>query len=457
MIGGITQHGRTKKDSGNLIRHLLKEDGLHVELLNSAAPDLHSIVSDMELGRDGSKADAAFLHMYISPSRNMTREEMMRAADITLEHFGASDHQAAIVFHNKPRIAGEGENHIHIVVGRVGPDGTVLPSGFDKIRMETAMRLVEFELGENPTLGRHTASGIRWMRKNGHEKAADWLSGFYGENPEKPKSAITASSRQMLERKNISVSEIRETVLAAWNRSDDTRSFMAAMNDVGLSIDAGKKKDVFIVRHGDTEIGSLDRLLKQKRGDIAAKMGEFKHDTIKSNASNESNLSRDKSEPRGSRKIEPIASTIGTERSNGRGADRTNTRSSERYSVESEAHYDSGGRLRKESRLLDKKSALIRLDKVRLSASSAISVQDIKTKNVGKPVSKFEANLAIHLIEAHKKGWHWIKEYKDDLIQKIKDFQSRLSSRSAIPERPVTPVRNKEPNIDPDYSGPRFG
>jgi len=55
MIGGITQHGRTKKDSGNLIRHLLKEDGLHVELLNSAAPDLHSIVSDMELGRDAVK------------------------------------------------------------------------------------------------------------------------------------------------------------------------------------------------------------------------------------------------------------------------------------------------------------------------------------------------------------------------------------------------------------------
>ncbi|WP_306401460.1 hypothetical protein, partial [Pseudochrobactrum saccharolyticum] len=59
--------------------------------------------------------------------------------------------------------------------------------------------------------------------------------------------------------------------------------------------------------------------------------------------------------------------------------------------------------------------------------------------------------------EAHKKGWHWIKEYKDDLIQKIKDFQSRLSSRSAIPERSMTPVSNKEPVVDPDYLGPRFG
>jgi len=99
---------------------------------------------------------------------------------------------------------------------------------------------------------------------------------------------------------------------------------------------------------------------------------------------------------------------------------------------------------------------------VRLSAGAAIAMQDFRTLNLGKPVSKFDINSAIKKIENYKKGWHWIQEYKADLMQKIKDFQNRLISKNPVPKpvskpNKVTPVHQKEPEFELEYTGPRFG
>lgn len=65
MIGQAVRHGRNQRDAKNLHAHLMKDKGARIEILNSAADDLQAIMSDMQLLRDGSKADAAF---YISQS-----------------------------------------------------------------------------------------------------------------------------------------------------------------------------------------------------------------------------------------------------------------------------------------------------------------------------------------------------------------------------------------------------
>ncbi|MDP8250859.1 relaxase/mobilization nuclease domain-containing protein, partial [Pseudochrobactrum saccharolyticum] len=446
MIGQVVRHGKTKKDAKNLYAHLMKGAGTRFEVLNSAAPNLSEAMADMMIARDGSRAEAAFLHIAISPSRDMSDDELHRVCDIVMRHFSAEENQAVLVIHEKERVNDSGNRHAHLVLGRVGPDGAVLQSGFDKIKLETAMRIAEFEMSEPSVLGRHHTSAIKWLRAHGRNDVADYMCAAHSETPMKPTSSVSPASRQMIEKKiGNDLSSLTDDIRSAWSQSDNGQSFAAALSEKNYAIEKGQKDGVFLVMKDGVQLGALDRLLKEKRAAVKSKMGDFEHDAIQSNASNESHIQRVKSEPARSRGIETIVATPGAERSDRGRSDRTDSRSTQRHSVESEAHYDSGGGLRKKSRSLDKKSALIRLDKVRLSASSAISVQDIKTKNVGKPVSKFEANLAIYLIEAHKKGWHWIKEYKDDLIQKIKDFQSRLSSRSAIPERSMTPVSNKEP------------
>lgn len=277
MIGGAVRHGRTRRDSRALVNHLLKDRGARVELFNTVAPNLSAAVADMEMARDGSAADAAFLHVHLSPARDMSRDELRQAADIVVRHLGAEGHQVALVYHDKPRRGGEGGTHAHLVVGRVGPDGQVLPSGFEMIRVETACRIAEFELGEQPTLGRHHASGVKWLRANGRGDVADWMEAAHGPDPEKPGSAASPGKRQGLERRGIDLSGARDAVRHAWDRSDGPEALQAALREQGLDVVPGTKPGVFVVRAGDVEIGALDRIISQKRRDVAARMKGFEH------------------------------------------------------------------------------------------------------------------------------------------------------------------------------------
>lgn len=278
MIGGVVRHGRSRRDAANLAAHVLKGDERpEVEILNSVAQDLPALMRDMQVARDGSRADAAFLHIHISPETSMSKDQLRRAAEIVREHLGAADHACGLVFHGKPRKGGVGDRHVHLVLSRIGPDGQVIPSGFEKIRLETAMRLVEYELGELPTLGRHHASAVRWMRQNGREDVAAWLVAAHGENPEKPRSAASPAKRQALKRQGVDLPEAREIVKAAWASSDDAKSFRAAMREQGFEITPGRKDGVWVVTKGGVEIGALDRIIREKRAVVAARMKEIRH------------------------------------------------------------------------------------------------------------------------------------------------------------------------------------
>lgn len=274
MIGTVVRHGRSRRDTKNLVAHLLKDPGAKVEISGSMAPDLAGALREMEIARDGSRADSAYLHISLSPSRAMGRDELRQMADIVLRHLGAEDHRHSFVIHPKERTGGAGDRHAHLVLGRVGPDGTVLPAGFEIVRLETAMRLAEFEMGEPATLGRHHESSARWLRKNGRADVADWLDAAHGPSPEKPSSTTTPAKRQALARAGVSLPEAREAVRAAWAASDSAPALRAALAEQGFDVVAGAKPGVWIVRSGETEIGSLDRLAKVKRGEVAARMQE---------------------------------------------------------------------------------------------------------------------------------------------------------------------------------------
>jgi len=463
MIGQIVRHGRTKKDAKNLHAHLMKGSGTRFEVLNSAAPDLQETMSDMIIARDGSRADSAFLHISLSPSRDMTDDELRKTAEIVMKHFNADEHQAVLVIHEKDRANDNGNRHAHLVLGRVGPDGDVLLSGFDKIKLETAVRIAEFELGEPSVLGRHHKSAIKWLQANGRSDVADYMIAAHSETPTKPTSSASPAVRQKIERTTgKDLSAISNVVKSAWEKSDDGQSFAAAIRDQNFTIQEGKKPGVFVVLYDGQEVGALDRLLKEKRNIVKSKMGDFQNDNTIKPANQVINgsghIQRNTSEPT---RNQTVVSTLGLapdSGKNGKWADRANSGSVERYPVESKTSDDRDRGHREKCRNLDEKITLIKLDKIRLSAGSAIAMQDFRTLNLGKPVSQFSLNSAIKKIESYKKGWHWIQEYKADLVEKIKDFQKRLISKNPVykPNK-VTPVQQKELDIEPEYSVPRFG
>jgi len=260
------------------------------------------------------------------------------------------------------------------------------------------------------------------------------------------------------------LSAITNVVRDAWEKSDNGQAFAAALSEQNYTIQAGKKDGVFVVVHEGQEVGALDRLLKEKRNIVRQKMGDFQHDSTAKTKFERTNTSgapspiirKNDRNPDSNRAVEPAAGAV-RKRPN-----RTASGSVERYPVEPKTPHDSDRGHREKRRNIDEKATLIKLDKVRLSAGSAIAMQEFRTLNLGKPVSRFDINSAIKKIENYKTGWHWVDEYKDDLMQKIRDFQSRLTVKNPVPKptpkpNKVAPVHKQEPEFEPEYSGPRFG
>ncbi len=394
MIGQAVRHGRTAKDANNLHAHLMKDRGARVEIINCAAHDLRSAMDDMQLARDASRADAAFLHLSLSPGRDMTDDELRQVADIVLRHFEAEEHPAALVIHDKDRSSGKGNAHGHLVVGRVGYDGQVLPSGFEKIRLETAMRIVEFEMGEPATLGRHHVSAVKWLRANGREDVANWLDMQFGLNPGKPKSPASPAKRQKIERATgINISTLTSTVRSAWERSDNPQAFSAALAEGGLQIQKGQKDGVFLVLKDGVQVGALDRLLKEKRRSVAIRMEGFEYGERRTHpdGSHSSDMARSASKSKERRAASTIVGPTGAT-----GADRRRANSAN--------------------------SGCTGTDHSKPEASDDVA------QGPGRQSGRFDQIQAVNRIEAHQLGWDRLRGLCDDFIAFLRDFVTTRKS-----------------------------
>jgi len=403
MIGQAVKHGRTARDARNLSAHLRKDKDARIEMLNSAASSLEEAMDDMMLARDGSRAKDAFLHLSISPSRDMSDDELRQVAGIVARHFGAEDHQAALVFHDKDRASGKGNRHAHLVLGKVGPDGQVIPAGFEKIRMETAMRIAEFEMGEPATLGRHHASSIKWLRENGREDVAKWLDLSHGPTPEKPTSPASPAKRQMIQRKaGTDLATVTGTVRSAWERSDNPQAFAAALSESGFDVAPGQKAGVFIVSKDGVEVGALDRLLKEKRRDVAQRMEGFEH--VASNPETKTRPARTYEGGTPSRggerdpQVAPIVGPAGAAGANGRRADSPDSGRPGADPFEPAPSHDAH-------------------------------------RGHGPENRRFDQIQAARQIEQHTTGWDRLRELRDDFVAFIRDFVTSRKSEKQFSAR----------------------
>lgn len=281
MIGGVTKFGGGARDARALAAHLAKPQpgGARFVAMNSAAPDVAGAIAEARLmAAAAGIADRPFLHVHLSPSSALDPARLVQVAGIVCRELGVTDQPVGIEMHGKPRLDADGDWHAHLVIGRAGASGAVLPSGFEKIRLETAVRVAEFEVGEAHVLGRHLQSGLRHLERTGRHDVVASLRAAFGPGPAKPASAASPSKRQALDRQGIDLSVARSAVRAAWDASDGPAAFRAALSAEGLELAAGTKAGVWIVRSGEIDLGALDRLVKAKRGDVAARMEEGSHE-----------------------------------------------------------------------------------------------------------------------------------------------------------------------------------
>lgn len=273
MIVTTRRHGRTRRDIRNLIKHLDKQVGqisCVVAIGNVPLGNTDDAMHYMETLRDGSRATVSCHHISISPRNRLTAAQRDEAVRRILTAMDAEDHAFVVWRHSgKPRAdADVADDHYHVVVSHIGPDGKALSDQQSYVRMEAAARTLEADFGEPITHSRKTRSVVAELRRIGRDDVADML--IAPAIP--PTSSMSSQTRARAERDGVDLPKVQAFARAAWTGSDGTAAFRSALQNEGFELVPGKKPGVFMVMASGVEIGALDRIVRERRAVVAARM-----------------------------------------------------------------------------------------------------------------------------------------------------------------------------------------
>lgn len=277
MILTTKRHGRTKRDVKNLVAHLNKQAGQQSQVIrigNVPLSNADDVMAYMTSMRDASRATVACHHISISPRIRLTAEQIDEAVQRILVAMGAEDHAYVLWQHSeKARTAADvADEHYHLVVGHIGPDGRALRDSMSFVRLEAAARSLEVDFGEDLTQSRFTKSVTAELRRIGRDDVADMLT----VPPSPPPSSMSSKTRAKADRQGLDLPEAQATVRTAWTTSDSPAAFRAALADSGFEVRPGTRPEVFVITKDGAEVGALDRIVKEKRAAVAARMKEEK-------------------------------------------------------------------------------------------------------------------------------------------------------------------------------------
>jgi hypothetical protein len=273
MIVTTRRHGRTRRDIRNLIKHLDKQVGQTsrvVAIGNVPLANADDVMAYMEAMRDASRATVSCHHVSISPRNSLTDAQRDEAVRRILAAMDAKDHAFVVWQHSgKPRVdADVADDHYHVVVAHIGPDGKALSDQKSYVRMEAAARALEVDFGEPLTHSRKTKAVTAELRRIGRDDVADMLVA----PATLPTSAMSSATRARAEREGLDLPKAQAVVRAAWTGSDGTAAFGSALRDEGFEIVPGTRPGVFVVMKSGVEIGALDRIVRERRAVVAARM-----------------------------------------------------------------------------------------------------------------------------------------------------------------------------------------
>ncbi len=172
---------------------------------------------------------------------------------------------------DKPRARGEAAaHHFHLLVANVGPHGRALHTAFLHARLEAVRATLEVDGGEQLTPSRRTDAVARRLRWAGRADVAAAVEAIEPAPGALPRAGLTAATRGRLARAGLSAPALRASAIEAYARSDGRAALTAALAEAGLTLEAGERNEVWVVRAGAHLVGALDRLVARPRAEVAA-------------------------------------------------------------------------------------------------------------------------------------------------------------------------------------------
>ncbi|MBK1623088.1 relaxase/mobilization nuclease domain-containing protein [Afifella marina] len=246
MILKGSQRGGAKQ----LSLHLMNDrDNDHVtvqELRGFIARDLHGALAESHAISKGTKCVQFMFSLSLNPPKEVVagEDDFRRAADEAEKRLGLEGQPRAIVLHEK-----EGRRHAHVVWSRINPETM------------TAINLPHFKRKLND-LARELYLEHDWTLPEGLRRDG-------GKSP----LNFTLAEWQQAKRLKLDPREIKQSFQDAWQRSDDAKSFAAALRERGYFLARGDRRG-FVALDVHGEVFAVARWAGVRTKEVRERLGD---------------------------------------------------------------------------------------------------------------------------------------------------------------------------------------
>lgn len=242
--------GSQRAGAKQLSTHLLNtRDNDHVTVLEVRgfiARDLHGALAEAYAISKGTKCQQFMFSLSLNPPMQAIagEDDFRQAADKAEKKLGLEGQPRAIVMHEK-----EGRRHAHVVWSRIDPEAM------------KAINLPYFKQRLNE-LARELYLEHEWTLPDGLRRDG-------GKSP----LNFTLAEWQQAKRLNLDPREIRQSFIEAWQRSDDAKSFDAALREKGYFLAKGDRRG-FVALDVQGEVLAISRWTGLRTKDVRDKLGD---------------------------------------------------------------------------------------------------------------------------------------------------------------------------------------
>jgi Ti-type conjugative transfer relaxase TraA len=248
MIAKGTPHNNGAKLAAYLTTAKENEKVTLWELRGFASEDIREAFRSVHVMAEAiPQLEQPFFHVQVRnpEGETLTREQWMRVADRIEAKLGLTGQPRAIAFHENTET---GHEHMHLTWSRIDEETlTARRLPFYKLRLKEVCRELEIDLGLTRVTG----------ERHG------------------PVMAPLRYEQEQARRLGIDIHEIRASIRACWDHSDNGRSFVAALADKGLVLARGERRGFIAVDAAGGMHALGKRILGHSAEEVRARLSDI--------------------------------------------------------------------------------------------------------------------------------------------------------------------------------------
>jgi hypothetical protein len=252
MIAKGTTHNNGPKLAQYMTTGKETERAEFWQLVGFAAGDVREAFRSVHVMAEATRCEQPFFHVQVRnpDGEELTRDQWRRVADRIETKLGLTDQPRAIAFHVNEQT---GHEHMHVAWSRIDAETMrAVPLPFFKERLKEVSRELEKTL--DLTRVKNERDG--------------------------PVLAPTRDEFEQARRLGVDIHGVRQTIRDCFERSDNGRSFEAALADRGLVLAQGARRDFVVIDHEGGMHALGKRILGVNAGQTRERLADLDRDQL---------------------------------------------------------------------------------------------------------------------------------------------------------------------------------